>query len=300
MTILLIEHRLAAALPLAHRLLVMEHGRLVADGAPQGVLRDRAMCRALGLRIPGEALRPPQDRLATPLDRSRAEQTPLLRLEHVVAGYQGDPVLHGVNLALRQGECAALVGKNGSGKSTLGLVAAGLLRPKRGEVHFQGNGRPRPGRDVAMIFQNPADQIFTDSVSEEVSFGPLNFGSYDPARHQAVLAAADLEQVSCRCPTRISAGQQQRTLLAACIAMQPRLLILDEPTLGQDWVHLCRLMDLVCRLKAEGTAVLLISHDHQLVNQYAERLLFMRDGRITFDGHPSAQLTGNSFRESRL
>ncbi|MDX1687186.1 MAG: ATP-binding cassette domain-containing protein [Candidatus Promineifilaceae bacterium] len=297
MTVVLVEHRLAAAMSLAHRLLILDEGVLVADGAPQDLLQNRNLREAFGLRRPGTPSSTSWETLLTSNGAPSGDSPLLLQMEGVTAGYRGNPVLHDVNLSLRRGEFVAVVGENGAGKSTLGRVAAGLLKPAGGEVRFQGNRRPRPGRDVALLFQNPADQIFTDSVGEEVAFGPRNYRVFDEAFHRQILAQADLQCLCKRCPTHLSVGQQQRTVLAACLAMQPRLLILDEPTLGQDWAHLQRLMDFVQRLNQSGTTILLISHDYKLVYRYADRVLLLREGRITLDGHPVPQPATHRTRE---
>jgi energy-coupling factor transport system ATP-binding protein len=148
----------------------------------------------------------------------------------------------------------------------------------------RGTSRPRPGLDIALLFQNPADQLFTDSVDEEVSFGPRNYRSFNNDIHQQTLASADLLHLRARRPFSLSIGQQQRTALASCIALRPALVILDEPTLGQDWRHLQQLMDCLTHLNAQGTAILLITHDYKLVHRYARRVVLMDKGRITLDG----------------
>jgi energy-coupling factor transporter ATP-binding protein EcfA2 len=147
----------------------------------------------------------------------------------------------------------ALVGDNGAGKSTLALAACGLLKPLTGKVTVNSLSRPRPGLDIALLFQNPADQLFTDSVEEELAFGPRNYQRFDPAQHEETLANADLLHLRQRRPFSLSIGQQQRTALASCLALRPSLVILDEPTLGQDWRHLQQLMDFITRLNQNGT-----------------------------------------------
>ncbi|MBN2472939.1 MAG: ATP-binding cassette domain-containing protein, partial [Anaerolineae bacterium] len=280
MTIIMIEHRLASALEHATRVLLMDAGQIVFDGSPQDVFNDRARRDALGLRRPtrrkfsdGELMS------ARPPSRERGKN-PLLALDDIWAGYNGHDVLQGVNLAFYPRDFVALVGPNGVGKSTLALVAAGLRKPRRGQVRFADGRRPRPGLDVALLFQNAADQLFTDSVDEEVAFGPRNYGCFQPVDHAQVLREADLEALVGRRPLHLSVGQQQRTALGACLALHPGLVILDEPTLGQDWGHLQRLMDFLCHLNEAGTAVLLISHDYKLVHRYATTVLHMEDGRI--------------------
>lgn len=279
MTIVMIEHRLASAIEHADRVLLMDAGRIVFDGSPQTVYEDRTRRDALGLRRPALHRSPPWEELEShPSPPSTGDQ--LLALEDVWAGYNGHDVLKGVSLAFHPSDFVALVGANGAGKSTLALVIAGLRKPRRGQIRFADGRRPRPGLDVALLFQNAADQLFTDSVDEEVAFGPRNYDRFQPADHAQVMHEADLEALADRRPIQLSVGQQQRTALGACLALHPRLVILDEPTQGQDWGHLQRLMDFLCQLNAAGTAVLLISHDYKLVHHYARRILTIEDGRI--------------------
>lgn len=298
MTIVLVEHRLAAAMPVAHRLLVMDQGQVVAEGTPQRLLQDRHLREVYGLRRPAATAKAPGG-WRNLLTRQRSDHgtgEPLLQLQEVAAGYGRERVLHDIDLTIQPGEFAAIVGRNGAGKSTLARVIAGLLRPAKGRVCFYGSdrsrpGRPRPGQDVSLLFQNPLDQIFTDSVDDELSFGPHNFGRFDAQFHDSLLWQADLRALRRRCPTHLSVGQQQRCVLAACLALQPRLLILDEPTLGQDWAHLQQLMDFVQTLNEQGIAILLISHDYKLVYRYARRVLLLDEGRIVLDGTPKVQGT---------
>jgi energy-coupling factor transport system ATP-binding protein len=277
------------------RVVILNEGRIVADGLPDKVFSDRETLRSLGLRRPVEsALTPWQALMGSPFVPAPAQQ-PLIEFQNVSAGYNHHPVIHDINLALYPGEFVALVGDNGAGKSTLGLAAAGLIKPGSGRLRYQDGRRFKPGQDVSILFQNPADQLFTDSVDEEVSFGPQNFRVFNPAQHEEVLEEADLAALRTRRPTELSVGQQQRTALGACLAMKPRLIVLDEPTLGQDWGHLQRLMDFLSLLNQKGAAILLITHDYKLVHRYAQRVLFMQNGRIVSD----SKLLSNQKRRTR-
>jgi energy-coupling factor transport system ATP-binding protein len=280
MTILLIEHRLAEAAQLAGRVILMEDGRILADEPPHVAFADRQLRQRLGLRRPAEDPAVSWETLIQPDGASAGPRQPLLTLENVSAGFNGHAVIKDIHLSLYPGEFTALVGDNGAGKTTLALVAAGLLKPQRGAVHFQDGARPRPGLDVALLFQDPQEQLFTDSVEEEVSFAPHNYACLDLDLQAQILREADLWELRTRRPLAISVGQQQRTALAACLGLRPRLLILDEPTLGQDWGHLQRLMDYLQALNAQGMAILLISHDYKLVYHYARRVILMREGSI--------------------
>ncbi len=285
LTVVLVEHRLAEAVRLASRVVLMDAGRIVADGPIDAVLSDTEARQRLGLRRPGEHPQTAWDRLVAGDGHPPTGTPALLSLQGVTAGYNGHLVIHEVDLSIYPGDFVALVGDNGAGKSTLGLVAAGLLKPAQGRVTYRDGKQPRPGLDVGLLFQDPAEQLFTNSVDEEVAFGPQNYNIFDEAQHQQTLDVADLSALRARQPFTLSTGQQQRTALAACMALRPRLLILDEPTQGQDWGHLQQLMDFLAELNRRGASIVLISHDYKLVHRYATRVVLMAEGRIVVDGH---------------
>lgn len=286
-TIILIEHRLAEAVALADRVVLMEQGRIIADGSANKILTDQQTRNRLGLRRPAEQTPLPWNLLTencSPASAESAGRQPLLALNNVTAGYSSKAVIHDVDLAIYPNDFVALVGNNGAGKSTVSLIAAGLTKPLGGNVQYSGGQKPRPGLDVALLFQNPTDQLFTNSVDAEVSFGPQNYNIFDEIEHQKTLTVADLLPLKKRQPLSLSIGQQQRTALAACLALRPQLVILDEPTLGQDWGHLQQLMDFLVTLNQNGTAILLITHDYKLIHRYARRVVLMDNGRIIRDG----------------
>jgi len=283
-TVVMIEHRLAEAARIVGRVVLLDRGRVVADGATDSVLHEHGRLQALGLRRPADTLAPDWMESLRPAGEARHGDGAVVELVGVCAGYDGRLVLHDIDLKLHPDEFVVLVGDNGSGKSTLARVLAGLMRPRRGSLRHAAGRRVRPGQDVGLLFQNPPDQLLTDRVDDEVALGPLNCGVFERGAHERTMAVADLVSLRDRPPLALSAGQQQRTTLAATLALGPRLLILDEPTLGQDWGHLERLMDFVAELNRRGSTVLLITHDHALARQYARRVLVMRDGRIVADG----------------
>lgn len=279
-TIVLIEHRLAEAAQLAQRVILMEDGRIFADGLPQEIFADRELRIRLGLRRPTEEPSVAWDTLIQSNGNSITDSSPLLALEGVSAGFNGREVIRDIHLAFYPGEFLALVGNNGAGKSTLAMVAAGLIKPQTGQVRFLNGARLRPGLDVTLLFQDPQEQLFTDTVEEETAFGPINYDCWDSELHAHILKEADLWSLRTRRPMELSVGQQQRTALAACLSLRPRLLILDEPTLGQDWGHLQQLMNYLLELNHQGTTILLISHDYKLVHHYAQRVILLQDGQI--------------------
>ena len=282
-TVVLIEHRLVEVARLADRLVLLEGGRLVADGAPAAVLDDRERARRLGLRRPTEEPFAEWEELLLPPE-PRADREPALRATGISAGYGRSAVLRGVDLELYAGELVALVGENGSGKSTLARVLAGLKRPSAGSVTIPGVKRPRPGIDIGLLLQDPADQLLTDEVDAEVALGPRSWRRHDPAAHEELLTVSDLLELRRLPPLTLSAGQQQRTVLAAVLALRPRVIVLDEPTHGQDWGHLEGLVGFLRRLNEQGSAILLITHDFKLAHYCADRVAILRDGRIAATG----------------
>ena len=283
-TIVMVEHRLTAAMKHADRLVALEDGKVVSDTPTRQVYDHPELVNRLGLRRFAEEKATPWKALIQANHRTSAEETPLLSLQGVCAGYEGKEVIHNIDLEIYPGDFTALVGPNGSGKTTLALVAAGLLKPSRGKVSFAGGKRPRPGQDVSLLFQNPIDQLFTECVDEEIAFGPRNYGCFDLDQHRITLQEADLIGLRARSPLALSVGQQHRTALGACVSLRPQLVILDEPTLGQDWGHLQQLMNFLQQLSEQGTAVLLISHDYKLVYRYARKALLLEAGQIKMRG----------------
>lgn len=282
-TVVIAEHRLREAALAARRTVLLDDGRVAADGETSAVLADRGLLRRLGLRRPAVEPQSDWESLIRP-GRPPAGGI-VVALEGIEASYGGEAVLRDLHLTLREGECVALVGDNGSGKSTVARLLAGMIRPSRGTCRWTG-GAPQPGTGVGILLQEPRDQVFCESVEQEVAFGPLNFDRRCSPVVDALLDAADLKPLRDRTLHSLSHGQLHRTALASVLALEPRLLILDEPTVGQDWRHLALLMDVVQRQRAAGAAVLLISHDFKLIHRHAGRIVLLRDGRVAADGVP--------------
>lgn len=218
----------------------------------------------------------------------------LIELRDLAVNYGPIPALRISHLDIAAGECVLVNGPSGCGKSTLARVLSGLIpRAVRAQIsgsvriaglEVQQHGVADMAQHVGAVFQNPATQLFHLRVEDEVAFGPRNYRQFDRDRHELTLSEADLLDLRARGPFALSMGQQQRTALAACLALRPRLLILDEPTLGQDWGHLQRLMDFLTMLNKHGTAILLITHDYKLVHRYASRVVLLNEGRLQVDG----------------
>jgi energy-coupling factor transporter ATP-binding protein EcfA2 len=290
LTIMIIEHRLSECVKLAGRAVVMDRGEIVLDGAPESVFSHRGLLSGLGIRFPRErADESWTGRWSQKSGRCRPEGRPLVELRGVRAGYNSAKVLRDLSLAVYPGEFVALVGDNGAGKTTLARLLAGLMRPTKGDVLWSDSVHGLPlGRRVGLLFQNPLNQLFCDTVEEDVAFGPCNFQIFSERRLETILNVAGLRDVRERAPYTLSVGQQQRVALAAVLALHPALLVLDEPTMGQDWGSLSRVMDFLGELNGHGQTILLITHDYKLVCRYAGRILSLEHGRVSELG-PSGQ-----------
>jgi len=210
-------------------------------------------------------------------------------LEDVWFSYEGhEPALRGISLGLPAGACTALIGHNGSGKTTLAKHLNGLLRPSRGRVLLEGQdiGRVPVGRlsrTVGYVFQNPDHQLFASTVWEEVAFGLRNQGLASTEIGQRVgeaLAAFALESLAGAAPAVLGYSLRKRVALASVCAMRPRLLVLDEPSVGLDWRSTRQLMGLVEGLRQQGTTVVLITHDVRLATRYAQHMAVLEEGRL--------------------
>jgi energy-coupling factor transporter ATP-binding protein EcfA2 len=283
LTVVIIEHRLNEAAKYADRILAMKRGIIVLDAPPEVAFDDKDFLSRLGMRYPEWT--PACDGLAAHTPGAKGVERasrPLVEFKDVEAGYDGHKVLRGLGLCIYPGEFVALVGDNGTGKTTVARLLAGLLKPSSGQVVWDGSRENLPlGRRVGLLFQNPLDQLFCDSVEEEVAFGPRNFGLSCAERMETILDVAGLSRLRRRNPYALSVGQQQRVALASVLALDPALLILDEPTMGQDWASLSRVMDFLTQLNGHGQAILLITHDYKLVCRYAQRILLLEDGKVS-------------------
>ncbi|MFD8520065.1 energy-coupling factor ABC transporter ATP-binding protein [Streptomyces capillispiralis] len=205
----------------------------------------------------------------------------LVALRGVSFAYEdGPPVLTGLDFEVREGRALALLGRNGSGKTTLMRLLSGGLRPSGGELTVEGRavrydrrGLTALRTTVQLVVQDPDDQLFAASVGQDVSFGPLNLGLPDAevrARVAESLAALDITALADRPTHLLSYGQRKRTAIAGAVAMRPRVLILDEPTAGLDPDGQERLLTTLDGLRADGTTVVMATHDVDLALRWAD------------------------------
>ncbi|MEJ2151154.1 MAG: ABC transporter ATP-binding protein [Chloroflexota bacterium] len=221
-----------------------------------------------------------------------------IAVEQVSFSYPGGvEALRGVSLTIEAGEAVAIVGENGAGKTTLARHLNGLLKPTSGRVlvgdwDTAEQSIAQMSRRVGLVFQNPDDQLFERTVRAEVTFGPRNLGWQPAEVREAVdeaLARVGLSEAADTHPYDLHLAQRKLVALAATLAMHTPVVLLDEPTTGQDAVSVERIGTIVDRLHAEGRTVIAISHDLDFCAEHFERAVVMAEGRVLADG-PTRQV----------
>ncbi len=219
------------------------------------------------------------------------------------------PVLQDVSVTLRPGELVALVGANGTGKSTLARLIAGIVRPPAGTILIDGQDATTVplaalARDVGYVFQYPEHQFVGQTVLDDVAYGPRRADVPEReavARAEAMLDDFGLLRLAPAHPFTLSHGEQRRLSVASMLMLGQRILLLDEPTFGQDQRNATMLLDKLQALAAEGRAIVAVSHDMRLVAERADRVLVLVDGTLAFDGPPGALFSdAGLLRRARL
>lgn len=320
LTIVLAEHRLERVLPYIDRIIYCKPASdsatpNVLSGAPRDVLRYAplappvvALGRTMGwspLPLTVAEARPFAQNAtleAPPHRRLHRARKPLLHVADLRYAYNGKPALRDASLDIAEGELVALMGRNGSGKTTLLKCIVGLLRASQGQISLAGRSLLDEDivdicRDVGYLPQTPDDLLFADTVAEELAVTLRNHGlaAEPPVSPPELLARLDLAHASERYPRDLSAGQRQRVALGAIAVTRPKLLLLDEPTRGLDYAAKQALVKLLREWQAEGTAILLTTHDVELAAQAAERVVLLDDGAVIAGGPPGQLPTSPLF-----
>ncbi|MEW6232269.1 MAG: ATP-binding cassette domain-containing protein [Chloroflexota bacterium] len=324
-TIVLTEHRLHEGIEEATRLVVLDQGRLALDGEPRRVLREDLTRYHLNVpavvrfartwhlpEVPltvDEALALLEQESTTRILTDYSDsptRNPCIRVENprgvplqlrsVWFAFEnaGRPwALRDVSLAVQAGEQVALVGHNGSGKTTLLKHFNGLLKPGRGSVLVLGQDTRTAkvadlARQVGFVFQNPGDQIFKLTVREEIEVSARALGRFDATWLESLYESFALHPLLERSPYRLSEGEKKRVAFAAALAARPTILVLDEPTTGQDAAFREALIKLLDELGARGMTVVLATHDLEFAEQVAPRWIALANGAVVADGPPDA------------
>lgn len=325
LTLLIIEHETEEAL-FADRLIIMENGKIIRDGRPEDILREVELTDGIGimsLQVPKyfkEATGLKQEELPlTPdegikklkelgIEINSEKYTRLLKedderearygevvidvknLEHTYPN--GNRVLKGIDLQVREGEFLAVLGHNGSGKTTFVKHLNGLLIPTSGSVVVNGKDTKNTsifeiGKEIGYVFQNPDHQIFADTVYDEVAFSPKIRGCSKEEideRVKEALKSVDMEGYEKEDPFSLTKGERQRIAVASILSARPKVIILDEPTTGLDYKEQRRMMELVKKLNESGHTIIMITHTMWVVAEYAHRVAVIKDGLMTMYG----------------
>ena len=302
MCVLMVEHRVEDVLKIhPDRVLLMEEGQIRYLGDVEGLYqivnyREIKLPATEVLKRAHQAPPPPilQVLPSVQVEPQMAEQAPLVRFEQVCFGYETKPnVLLDINFEIRRGDVIAILGANGAGKTTLVKHAIGLLKPTSGRVLINGVDTrhlsvAEIARTLGYVFQSPSHMLFAPTVYDELAFGPRNLDHPQPQIEKEVMEALDIVNLSGRekeAPLSLSFGQQKRVSIAAVLAMRSRILIMDEPTAGQDYQNYMEFMDAIVQLP-NIEAILFITHDIDLAIIYANRIALMSEGRLVADGKP--------------
>ncbi|MFT4259073.1 ABC transporter ATP-binding protein [Microbacterium sp.] len=279
-TVIVVEHRLDIWLPLITRVIVVGAGPdgagVIADGPPAQVLAaEGARLAQAGVWVPG---RPPRHPDAP---RHATGDVLLSARDLAVARVKGAPVAAGIDLDVRAGAVTAITGPNGAGKSTLGLTLAGLLPPAGGEVvasaALAGGVGPAPFRwtsrqlltRIGTVFQDPEHQLLAKTVADELAVGPRALGMDEGEigrRSDELLERLRLDRLAKANPYTLSGGEKRRLTVAAALATAPRVLVLDEPTFGQDARTWAELVAMLADLRDAGSAIVAVTHDLDVVH----------------------------------
>ncbi len=276
-TVILAEHRLSRPLRDATRTIVLESGRIVVDGEPADLVRSH---RHLVHLAP------------VPKEERPSSDTPVIEVRGIRFGYPGQAdILNGIDLHVNRSEMLSIIARNGAGKSTLARIMAGLLGPYGGVIRLLGRElrsvtRAELCRMVGIVFQDPNIHLFHDTVVEEVGFARTNMGLGMDGLDD-LLEVLGLVQFRDDNPRDLSGGQKEKVAIASVMSYEPHLLILDEPTRGLDLTEKAAIMGIARSLIEEkGTAVLLLTHDLDIVEAFSDRVAILSGGTITYTGEP--------------
>ena len=324
LTVILIEHRLDRVLQYADRLIVLNEGMVAVDGEVRDVVTNRyPELSGIGIGIPPmirlvQGLRDRGikiDKVPLTIKEGRAivrkafENTPpaqdtnggsgpeiaspLVEVKRLWYTYpSGLIALRNINLKIGEAEFITIMGRNASGKTTLAKHFNRLLVPTKGRIKVSGIDTrdatiAELARKVGFVFQNPNDHLFADTVGDEIAFTLKNLGfsrEEIELRTAEMLKRFELKEYRNQYPRSLSGGEKQRVALASVLVTKPKVLILDEPTRGMDYRLKSELMRFLEAYRSEGNTVILITHDVEIVAEYADRVILLSEGKVIVDG----------------
>lgn len=277
-TVVVIEQRLESVLHEVSRCVILENGRVLFDGAPERaetILKERQLIPDYPKRLP----------------RTVTEDQTILAVQSLHSRVNGKEILRDISFEIKKGESVALIGRNGAGKTTLVKHFNALLRPAGGSVFVLGeNADGKRTNDLAvhvgLSFQNPNDQFFRLRVDEELHTGPNLVGKKDEDWMANVCRIFELDELLDRSPYRLSEGEKKRVGLASIFAMQPSVVVLDEPTVGQDGHFREALVQFLRMLEEFGFTLIIVTHDLEFAGAATDRWIVLEKGKVLLDGPP--------------
>ena len=334
-TILIIEHRLEDALYRdVDRIIVVGEGRIVADVKPDALLSGSVL-KEQGIREPlyitalkyagcqiNEAdlpqhiesmnLAPYEDNVRNwfgkvKLNKKAPDGEPMLTIRDLSFAYtQGQPVLSHIDFSISRGEMVALVGKNGAGKSTLASLICGFMQPDEGAIYLNGEDLSgysikERGEKIGLVMQSPNQMISKPMIYDEVALGLRVRGAAEDEIKERVfetLKICGLYPYRNWPVSALSFGQKKRVTIASILVMNPEVLILDEPTAGQDFRHYTEIMEFLRRIHEKlGITIIMITHDMHLMLEYTDRAIVIADGKLLADDTPAHILTNEEISD---
>ncbi len=233
----------------------------------------------------------------------------LLEVENLYFRYHdGTPALNGISLSINRGEKVAILGPNGAGKSTLLLHFNGVYLAQQGKVRVAGEEITRDNETrlrgkVGMVFQDPDDQVFSPTVWDDVAFGPLNQGLGRKEIEERVfqaLQAVGMWDLRSRAPHHLSYGQKKRVAIAGVIAMNPEVIVLDEPTAFLDPAGQESLMEILAELHQRGKTIIVATHDVDMAAEWADKVIILKGGKILAQGDTMLLVQDTLVKEAAL
>lgn len=332
-TIIIIEHRLEDVLhrPL-DRIIVMDEGRIIANATPDEIIASRVLTdhgireplyvtalRLAGhdttdnerpanvdtIEIPSHARKVLQQWAREPR-RTPPEDDPIVELRDIRFGINDIPIINGITTHINRGEIVALCGSNGAGKSTLAKLMCGFEIPDSGTIHLNGTDIThapiaRRGQDIGFVIQNPNQMISKPMIREEVELALNAAGVPREDRERRLeesLRICGLWAYRDWPISALSYGQRKRVTIASVMVSSPDVIILDEPTAGQDWAHYTDIMEFLRNLNDAGTTIILITHDMHLALEYTDRALVMAQGQIIAEQSSASVLAAPHITET--
>jgi energy-coupling factor transporter ATP-binding protein EcfA2 len=300
-SIMLVEHRVDDVLAIKpDSVFYLDEGKEIYSGDPEGLFYTADYHR---IKLPAEIILERAKKEGEPVKFNPAivklpeirQEDKLLEFKNVSFRYDSTlpEVLHNISFDINKGDVIAVLGHNGAGKSTLVKHALGLLKPTEGEVLLQGvssrkNTVARAAQTVGYVFQSPGHMLFAPTVEEELAFGPTNLKLTKTEIKENVdwaIKTVNMEEYADSPPLALSYGQQKRVSIAAILSMRSRVLVMDEPTAGQDYWNYRFFMDSILEMPGFDSIVF-ITHDVDLAVVYANRILLLSGGELISDGNP--------------